>query len=498
MERSKSSPSGRGSAVRSGALTALATVVVSAAAAAVGVVLAQHFGRNADTDGFLAAYGVYLALVIGAPAFRMVVVPDLARAAAAGRLGEETGGYLLALLAVGLPLCALAVAAQGPLGDAITGSLPPRSAQIAGDALAWLVPAAFAQLLAAVAASALAARDSYGVAALAYAVGGAAGVLLFVALLDHGLVALAWGVALNGALTLGIPLAVAWRRGDVAVHWRLPQRLPQMASRLRRLAQGASTPLALQAMYIVGVRFAADLEVGDITSFTYAYLFAGTLVSVTASSLSVVTAAPLTRRGLVGEAAARHVVHAAWASAALIAAAAGAFAVAGESVFGSVLGDAFAGDVGHDLGLLVVWFAPWMLVTVAYSLTLPLVFVVERTGRLVRLALVALALSIPLEWAGRELLGLRGIAIALALATLLVVADMLRAVSPATLTGALRGLAGVGAGVGAAAALGFGAARVVSDGMPGAALGVLLFAVALVVVARGRLRQSWSYLRALD
>ena len=51
------------------------------------------------------------------------------------------------------------------LGDLITGNLPPRAADIAGRALAILVPAAFVQLLAALAASALAAIDSYGTAA---------------------------------------------------------------------------------------------------------------------------------------------------------------------------------------------------------------------------------------------------------------------------------------------------------------------------------------------
>ena len=47
-----------------------------------------------------AAYGVYLVLVLGAQAFRMVVVPDLTRAEAEGRLGSEFRAYALAFLAV--------------------------------------------------------------------------------------------------------------------------------------------------------------------------------------------------------------------------------------------------------------------------------------------------------------------------------------------------------------------------------------------------------------
>src|SRR3981081_4607218 len=152
------------SALRSGALTGLAQVVLALAAAGAGALLAQKFGRTAETDGFLAAYGVYLVLVLAAQAFRMVVVPDLTRAAAAGRLGGESRAFALAFLALAVPVSVLVAVFSGSLGDLITGSLPPSSAHVAGRALAVLVPAAFGQLLAALAASALAAIDSSGTA----------------------------------------------------------------------------------------------------------------------------------------------------------------------------------------------------------------------------------------------------------------------------------------------------------------------------------------------
>jgi O-antigen/teichoic acid export membrane protein len=488
MGARKTSLPARRSAVTSGVLTGVSTGVVSLAAAVAGAVLAQKFGRDAETDGFLAAYGVYLALVIGAQAFRMVVVPDLTRAAAAGRLEEETGGYVTALLAAGLPLSAVAVLAQGPLGDALTGSLPDAAGVVAGDALAWLVPAAFAQLVAAVAASALAARDSYGIAAAAYAVGAVAGLALFLALADeHGLVALAWGVALNAAITLAIPLAF--------VRLRLGNRL--LLSRLWALVQGAAPALAVQGMYLTAVRLAADLDVGDVTSFSYAYLIAASLVSVTASALSVVTAAPLTRRGLEGDEAARHVVDASWLSLVVVAGGAGFFALAGERVVSAVLGDSYGGEVGRDLGELVVWLAPWALAAIAFTLTLPLLFVVERHRRLVALSAAALALNGVLAWAGREAFGLPGIALALAVSTLVVLADMLGAVSRRTALVALAGLARAGAIVGGAAALAFGAASLAADGVPGALLGAAVYAALLGLVWRLGLRQSWAYVRGL-
>jgi len=70
------------------------------------------------------------------------------------------------------------------------------------------VPAAFAQLIAALAASALAAKDSYVPAALGFALGGIGGVVFFVLAADsHGLVSLAWGLTLNGAIAIGLGLS---------------------------------------------------------------------------------------------------------------------------------------------------------------------------------------------------------------------------------------------------------------------------------------------------
>src|SRR5215831_7480163 len=92
------------SALRSGALTGLAQIVLALAAAGAGALLAQKFGRNAETDGFLGAYGVYLVLVLAAQAFRLVVVPDLTRAAESGRLGGESRAYAVAFLALAVPV----------------------------------------------------------------------------------------------------------------------------------------------------------------------------------------------------------------------------------------------------------------------------------------------------------------------------------------------------------------------------------------------------------
>jgi hypothetical protein len=260
------------SALRSGALTGVAQIVVALSAAGAGALLAQKFGRTAETDGFLSAYGVYLVLVLAAQTLRLVVVPDLTRARSEDRLAEEVDAYGVAFLAFAVPASLLVALLSRPLGDAITGSLPPVSAHVAGRALAILVPAAFLQLLAALAASALAAQDSYGTAALGYATGGIVGLVVFAAFADsHGIVALAWGLAANGAVSLGVPAAKLLRRGLIGR--RLPPSLGVLA-RLRHLLEGAAVPLALQGCYLLSLRFAAKLGVGSVTTFSYAYLAA--------------------------------------------------------------------------------------------------------------------------------------------------------------------------------------------------------------------------------
>lgn len=475
-------------------MTGLSLALMSGTAAAVGAVLAQKFGRTATTDGFLAAYGVYLVLVLAAQSFRLVAVPDLTRAAQDGRLGGETRAYLVAFAIVAAAVSIAAALLRHPIADAITGSLPDEASRTAAQALIFLVPAAFVQLLAAVAASALAARDDYVVSAAAYAAGGTAGLVLFVLLADgHGTVALAWATVLNGAICAGVPLVALARRGDLGgatVALRL-------GGRLWRLAQGSAVPMAIQGLYLVGLRAAADLGVGKVTSFSYAYLIAAVFVAVTAASVALISSAPLTRRGVDPEAGAAHVLHATWLSLAPLAAAAGVFAIVGGRVVGWVLGDAFTGGAGREVGHLVAYLAPWMVTAVAYTVVFPLLFVVRRERVLVPLAVAGLVVHAAVTYGLREAFGMPGIAVSLAVSTLLVVAVLLHALSPRMLVLTAFGLARAVAVVGALAAASFVGPSLVIDGFAAAGAGVVLYALALAAIRPRPLREAWAYLRVL-
>ena len=483
------------SALRSGALTGLAQVVLALAAAGAGALLAQKFGRTAETDGFLGAYGVYLVLVFAAQAFRMVVVPDLTRAAAAGRLGGESRAYALAFLCLAIPVSVLVAVFSRPLGDLITGDLPPRAGHVAGRALAILVPAAFGQLLAALAASALAALDSYGTAALGFALGGISGLVAFAALADTlGIVALAWGLAVNACVALTVPVTALIRKGAFAGS---SSAKVDVLPRLWRLLEGAAVPVALQGCYLLALRFAARLGVGSVTSFSYAYLAASTLVVATAFSLALISSAPLTRRGVDPEEAGRHVVHAGWISLSIVGAAAGVFALVGGRIVQFVLGDAYGGRVGRDLGHLVVYLSPWMVAWVGFAVTFPLVFVAGRRKVLVPLALVGFGVCIPLGLGLRRAWGLPGVAIAVGLATLVIALGLMAGLSRRTLAIAAVGLARLALAVVAASALAFGGLSLLLSPVPAAGLGVAVYALVIFSIRSFGLTDAWAYVRGL-
>jgi hypothetical protein len=486
----------RRSALRSGLLTGLAQVALSLAAAGAGALLAQKFGRTAETDGFLSAYAVYTLLILAAQAFRMVVVPDLTRALADGRLGGEGRAYGIAFLALAVPVCVLVVAFAHPLGELVTGSLPEKSAKVAGTALEILVPAAFVQLLAALAASVLAALDSYGTAALGFGVSGLVGLALFAALADPvGITALAWALLVNALVALAVPTIALVRRG--ALTGPAPERL-QIGHRLWSLLQGAAVPLALQAAYLVALRLSSKLGVGSVTSFTYAYLAASTLVGATGFALGVISSAPLTRRGVDGEAAGRHVVHAAWVALSFVAAAAGVFALVGGRIVHLVLGDQFGGQVGHDLGLLVVYLSPWMVAWIAFVVTFPLVFVARRRQWLVPVAAVAFVTMIPVGLGLRELWGMPGIAVALGISTIVAALGLMRAVDRRTLAIASVGVARLSLLLGASSALAFGALSLALPPIPAAVLGIVVYAAIVLSIRSFGLSEGWAYVRSLD
>lgn len=472
----------------SGILTGVSTAAVSGSAAVLGVILSRKFGHGVKTDGFFAAYVLYLALVLVASSVRVIVLPRFAAAQAEGRLEREVGSWAAALTAPLLACVVVAIAWSHGVASALTSNADARG--YAAQLLPWLVPSAVAQVYGGLVASALAARDDYRWAAYGFAAGSLAGVGLTVALLGHGVVAFGWGLALNGALSLAIPLApLVWRR-------RVGRPGGRAWGRLAELGEGVSLPLALQLLYAVGYRFASGLGAGRATTFSYAYLIAAFLVAVTAASTALVATVPFAREGSSPERVTRHVVAISWLSLVLVAAAAGVFALAGGGVVRHVLGSSYGGGTGSELGRLVVYLAPWMVASVALTVTYPLVFVRGRARWLPVLAGAAFGLQVLVEWGGRAAFGLAGIAGGLALTTAVVLAVLLAALG--ALGPVARGTAAASLACGGLAALAFGLPRIVLGPYSAATVGLVAYCVVLALWRPAGLRHAWSYVHALQ
>jgi hypothetical protein len=480
------------------ALTGASLFVVTGVSAVLGIVIARKLGRTEETDGFFAGYGVFIVVLLASYAVRVAVLPELARARAERRLASEVARVALALAVVALPVVLAIEVAAGPLASVLTGGGSPTAHAAAVHTLRWTVPAGFAHVFAAVAASTLAALDDYGTAALGYSLGSAAGLSLVLLRVDeNGLDAVLWGVALNAAVALLVPvlaLAARARRERIPVRALHPGEL-ELRSRLVWLGRVVSLPFALQLLFVVCLPFAAREGVGAQTSFSYAYLAASALVAVTAASVGLATSVPLARIGLDPAAAARHVVSSSWVAYSVIGAAVGVVALVGASAVEAVLGTTYGGDVGSEIGWLIAGLSPWMAVSVGVSLTFPLVFVAGAARGLPRIAMLALAAQVLLAFAGQVTLGLEGLALALAASTAIVLGLLLQKIGAYPV--AARELALAALAIAAIAAIAFAPFAFVEPAL-GALLGLALYAVLLRLVHPRGLTAGWRYLRALS
>ncbi len=460
----------------------------------VGIVIAHEFGRGPETDGFFAAYSVFLVLVLVGSALRVAVMPALARARAEGRFGQELGSYAVAIALFAVPALLLTLFAADWLAAQLTGGLPDEARSTAATTLRFVVPAAIAQIYAALAASGLAAWNSYGTAAAGYAAASFSGLALILLLVgSHGIQACAWGMLLNGGIAVAVPLgSLAYRGGLAALG------AARLGARLVELGRAVALPLALQGLFVVCIRFVSDLGTGAVTTFTYAYLVASALVAVTASSLGLVSSVPLTRGELTARRAGEHVVRTSWLAFAAVSAAAGVFALVGDRVVGSVLGSEYTGATGGELGRLIAVLGPWMAFSIGVTVSFPLLFITGRGRRLPVLATGALALHVVASWLLVGAWGLDGAAAAMTLTTLTILVTVLVRVSPGVLRVAARGLALAALLTAGPALVAFGLLDVVLGGAAGAAGGVLLFGGLLVATRSLGLRDAWGYLRALE
>jgi O-antigen/teichoic acid export membrane protein len=491
-------PSPRLGSLGSGAITGIALAVQTGLAGVVGIVLGREFGRGALTDGFFAAYGAFIVVVLAANAIRVTVLPSFARARQDQRLSGEVAAYALTLASLAVPLLLVGIVVARQLADLLTGGNGGVALDTSAEALPWMLLAGTLQLCAGRAARARAARDDYVTPAVGFMLGSVAGLVFILARVDaDGIAALSHGMALNGAIALAVPVVGLGVRAHSAAMPRSSARPAgeTYGARLATMGSGVSLPLALQVIYLVCLPLAAREGDGALTSFGFAYLIASAVVAVTASSLGLVTAVPLARVGIDAFRTTRHVVASAWIALVVIGAAAGVFALAGGRIAQAVLGPSYSSDVGAELGRLVVVFSPFAVVSVGVSVTFPLVFVAGRGRALPVIAIAAIVIQVGLALVGQKLFGLNGLALALAATTAAVLGALLSGLG--ALGPTARGLVTAAVTVAVGAVLAYGPPSLLLAPIAAAALGLCVYLALLAVARPPGLVAAWRYLRAL-
>jgi peptidoglycan biosynthesis protein MviN/MurJ (putative lipid II flippase) len=477
-----------GNALHSAAVTAAAIVALNGAAAVSAIIFAHHFGRTPQTDGVSLALNVYLVLVLAAGALRVVVLPDLTRAAVEGGWERVATGYAVALALFTAVLLGLAL-----VGAVLVAALVPGgTAHAFALSLPLFTLAGCLQLFAGLAASVLAAFGNYTIAAYGFMAAGVAGLAVFLATLSAGPIALALGLTVNASVAAAVPVVASLRRRGAAATGSL-----ELRARFAQLGQGAALPLALQALYAITAPFALRHGPGAATTFLYAYTFAAFLVAVTATSLALISTASLTRRGVTAVEAARHIVETSWVSLAVIAAAVGVFALVGGKLVGALLGGAYSGEAGRQLGHVVVAFGPWMFFATALTVAFPLLFVLEKPRVLVPLAIALPIAQVPIAYVLGRFFGLEGLALSLAVTTGAALVVLVAALSRRALALVAAGLGRVAVVVLAIALIAFVVPSLVLGGIAAAVVGVAVYGVLLVLGRRLGFAQALAYARAL-
>ena len=278
--------------VGSAAVTAVLQLASMGIGALLAVLIVQLFGKDAQTDGVLAAYGVYSLIVVLAQTFRATIVPRLTEDDSGfGRFDEYLGATLALFVLAALPLVALG----GPIAALLTGDLGDEARDAAQTALLWFWVAAGGQLVAALGAALLATRNEFALPGGAYVAGGiTACVVLAVASGPLDVEAVAVGVAAGSAVTVLIVaarlLALGYRPSAGRIR---PRRITVLA--ISTMLIGAAANIIGQLNYVITIGFAAHLGEGAVTIYSYAFFGMGLLVGVTSAPAALVMAAPIAR-----------------------------------------------------------------------------------------------------------------------------------------------------------------------------------------------------------
>lgn len=377
------------------------------------LLVAQLFGKNADTDAFFATYGIYSVGLTFAQTFRLTAVARLVNRAGAAEHAEITQ-LVLAVVLVCLLLAVPMVALAGPVGELLVDDDPNG---IAPGTLRILWVALAGQLVAAMLATVLTVRGAFVAIGVVSMLSPFLSLATFLACEGAvGVRGAAIGLAVSACAMAAAYVVVLWRMG-----WR-PEgaRLASAGREAGRLTYGSATFIGTYFAYVICVALATRHDEGEATLFAYAFVIASVLVGLTANVSAMVRSPGVVASEARVEAAAGAGVNSFRFTLVLIGPVVGLLLLAGGPVIELALGAGFSAQDVRTILITMTCFLGWVLGSAAGVFAI--VELLAR-GELRRLALLAVAQVVAvsvLATAGGALLGIEGIALALSAVQLVV------------------------------------------------------------------------------
>ena len=382
------------------------------------LLVAQLFGKDARTDAFFAAYGVYAVGLMFSQTFRLTAVARLVGAGGSEAITRLLGAVALITLAAAVPMVVLA----GPLGTVLVDA----RADVAASALRILWIALAGQLLAAMLATVLVVRGAFTIIGVATLLAGFISIGLFVALEGPlGIDAAATGLAAS-ALWLSAAFAVRLLRTG----WRPAapdgRALRAICSEAGRLGFASAIFVAMNLMFVICMALAARLGEGEATLFSYGYVLAVMLVGVTVNvSGAVRSPSVIAGREQASDVAAVGV----WCFRFTVALCGPVLAMAmlvGGPLIGFALGSSFSDADSDAILLTLLCLVGWILASAAAMFAIVELLARGALRRLALLGAAQVAALLALAYAGSRVAGIEGLAIALSVASLGAAAVLMR------------------------------------------------------------------------
>ena len=277
------------SAAHSSVVVAVSFLLSNLLGGVLALLIALIIGEGPETDGFLAAYSVYLTLILFGSTLRIALVPLLGSLSVEADFRRRAQDRLQRLLTVAAVAVVVVIVSAPLLGRALVPNASHDAQTTASASLALLALGAYCQIWAAALSAVAGAVRRFTVSALLYVASSIVAVVLGGALMETiGIYGAAIGVVLSAAVLLGGHFVYLRRFGFVALpSWGRLRERASWTLTLTALA-GAAIPFALQIDLTISLA-AVSSETGAVTAYTYAYFLTVVLTGVTASSLNLVT-----------------------------------------------------------------------------------------------------------------------------------------------------------------------------------------------------------------